>query len=154
MKPRLPLDALTAFAVVTAFLVGAALARVTAPGPAAAQGVQIPRLVTAETFILQDRAGKSRVLITMLPDGRTGMALLDDQGRPRAGFGFEANGQPGLAFTDEQGKPRAAFGLRADGTPALTMFDADGVARIELGVGVDGTAQLNLGVPPPPATAE
>lgn len=135
--------AVAGVAILSGLAGGAIAARLFAAPPVAAQAV--PRLVTADTFMLQDRAGRARVVITSLADGRTGVAFLDEQGQPRAGLGFEATGQPGLAFLDEHGTPRAAFGLRVDGTPALSLFDQDGIARVELSVGADGAAQVTVG---------
>ena len=113
--------------------------------PPAATGQTMPRVVAAETYVLQDKIGRSRVLITTLPDGRTGLAFLDETGKPRAGLGFETNGLPGLAFVGEDGGPRAAFGIRADGTPALTLFNKEGASRVELSVDADGAPHLVLG---------
>lgn len=90
------------------------------------------RTITAEEFVLQDKMGRKRAVLStrqttekgkLISEGPPILALYDEQGRNRAHFRLMDEGNPDIWLGDGNGKLRAAFGLGPDGTPALLLFD-------------------------------
>ena len=95
-----------------------------------AQGILAPRsagaggppraIVRAERFVLQDKDGKERALLTLDEAGPI-LVLTDAQGRNRAALGVMKQG-PGLVFWDAKGSSRVGLALEKSG-PALELLD-------------------------------
>ena len=87
----------------------------------------IPRVITARTFILVDDQGNLRAALGQLDDGSPALDLYDRRGTRRAGLSATDDG-PALRLSDPDGTLRAGLGAYDDG-PALDLFDAAGRNR-------------------------
>jgi hypothetical protein len=80
--------------------------------------------------------GKQRAVLMTLKDGHAGLAVLDENEKPRARLVVDKDG-PGLNLLDENDKIRAALQLPKDG-PSLNLSDENGKQRAVLGANKDG----------------
>ena len=116
------------------------------PATVAAQAKEpaVAEVVRARRFEMVDAAGKARAVLSVLPDGRTGLLLVDAGGKGRVILRLHSDGTPVLALYDAAGKERASLSLLPDGSPALGFHDAAGKTRAALSVRPDGTSTLVL----------
>ena len=140
-------------AVVSAVL-GFALGTLASPPTSrAAPDPQAPaRVVRAERFEMVDARGAVRALlavqeddatvlklqrtdtagpgavVTVHPDDRVDLGLLDRTGRIRAGLGLTVEGLPVWVLVDSAGQPRARLRLLPDGSPDLELLTETGQA--------------------------
>ncbi len=80
--------------------------------------------------------GKQRAVLMTLKDGHAGLAVLDENEKPRARLVVDKDG-PALNLLDENDKIRAALQLPKDG-PSLNLSDENGKQRAVLGANKDG----------------
>jgi hypothetical protein len=120
---------LMALTVVSGLVGGAASNLLVQGAPAVAQvGGAVQEVVRAKRFEVVDDQGRSRALLSVLPDGSPGLTLYDGAGKQRAGLGLLPDGTPRLALHDAAGKQRAGLTVLPDGSPGLALFDAAGKA--------------------------
>lgn len=111
------------------------------------------RVVEAEQFVLLDRAGKPRAVLTQGSDGNIGLRFTDPAGRVRIALAMEADGRPGMELSDASGARRVWLFVGDDGSPHITLLDAAERKQAFLGLGPDGTVGLILASPPSKANA-
>ena len=99
-------------------------------------------LVTANRFVLQDRAGRTRGEWLVEEDGTSRIVLSDPSGAQRMMLTVLAEGTPGLSLSDQSGNRRIVMGLQADETSNLVFADAQGTARAVLGTSSNQRADL------------
>lgn len=74
-----------------------------------------------------------------------GLALCDEERRPRAFVGMFADGSPHLVLFDKQAKTLTAVRTHANGYHGLPFFsDAKGMPRAEVMLLADGSPELRL----------
>ena len=83
-----------------------------------------PQKLEAETIVLRDAQGKSRIILSVDEEG-PGIALLDAQGKVRANLGLAKEG-PALDLLDAAEHPRATLELTEDHGPILNFVDKKG----------------------------
>lgn len=88
------------------------------------------RRVSAEEFLLVDRAGRVRAVLGISSQGPV-LGFRDESGKGRAAFGIGSGDGPGMVLADETGKPRAELVVR-NGQPTLALSDGAGTVRAEL----------------------
>jgi hypothetical protein len=143
------------------------VAGITIPG-ASARGTEpplpMPRQtadrIEAQQFVLRDKSGATRAMLTMSGDGMPVLALLDAADRVRAVFSQQEltlsgtqdtsvrlfvnpDGRPALRL-EKDGKLRAVLGMTTDGVLALGLYDRDGKGRALLDVDAQGAPGLSL----------
>ena len=84
---------------------------------------QVPKVIRANEFILEDQDGKTRASLIVLKDGPI-LTLLDENGTPRVGLSGDKDG-PGLSLRDGNGKNRVILAVTTGG-PWLQMLDRNG----------------------------
>jgi len=94
------------------------------------------KIISANTFILEDGNGKVRALLGLDKFGPT-LSMLDLNGEVRIELGMGRSG-PQLALFDEDSKIRAYLNLNI-GDPALTLYDKTDEIRAALGVSDHGS---------------
>ena len=85
--------------------------------------------IRANSFVLEDENGKTRVLLSSPKEGPV-LGMLDENGQARVGLSVYKNG-PVLKLYDENGKSRAWLSVDKDG-PALGLGDENGKVRASL----------------------
>lgn len=100
----------------------------------------------ARAFILVDESGRSRATLTVSPDGRSQLALLDTNEKVSLRLAVaSAVVPPTWRSSTRQARPRAWLGLRLrTSAPSLALFDKEGNSRAELLTSPDGPATLKL----------
>lgn len=89
---------------------------------AQAEGVSdIPSVIRARKFILEDNSGNIRAVLATDKEG-TGLTLLDQNGENRIMLGASKLGN-GLLIFDQNGKVRAALTTMTNNIPRLVMID-------------------------------
>lgn len=72
---------------------------------------------------LADPAGRSRVELTVFPDGLPGLQLADAEGRTRIRLGVGLAGEPELWLLDRLERPRIGLKVLSTGVPRIWLFD-------------------------------
>ncbi len=107
-------------------------------GTVQAQGAgAVPKIISANEFVLKDTDGKARAMLTMLKDGPA-LCLYDESINPGAVLTVTKGG-PALRLFDKKGVARAALAARKEG-PALFLADENGTLRAALVASKDGPA--------------
>ncbi len=122
--------ALLLIGVAAVFLMGQALAK--------------RRTVEADAFMVRDRFGQVRAMLTALADGTVGLSFYDTRGVPRAWLRVLADGTPGMVLSDRTGHARTMVSVQEDGLTGLLLYDQSGNPRAWLNVLADGTGGLAL----------
>ena len=95
-------------------------------------------------FVVSDQGGNRRAVLGVLPNGSTGLYLLDRQGNPRLSVGMGDDGSIGLALSDGR-VTRAELSLAANGdAPALVLSDRTQVGRIRAAILPDGVPAFGM----------
>ena len=83
-----------------------------------------PQKLEAETIVLRDATGKSRIILGVDEEG-PGIAFLDAKGKLRLNLGLAKDG-PALDLLDAAEHPRATLLLTEDQGPILNFVDKKG----------------------------
>lgn len=83
---------------------------------------QVPGVVEAQKFVLQDARGESRAELTVLPDGSPTLGFLDREGKPRLVLGLAPDSSPGLALLDPGEKARLTLSLQGPGSSVVALL--------------------------------
>jgi len=70
--------------------------------------------------------GKNAVAFSLVPDGMTGINILDKKSQMRIGLGVKGDGIPGIWLFDGSGKDRVKIISAPDVWVGLEVLDADG----------------------------
>ena len=74
---------------------------------------------------LSDAAGRNRISLGLNSVGYPALFMRDDAGRERLAL-WQEKSQLGLAMADEQGRPRAGLAMKKDGVASLAFYADDG----------------------------
>lgn len=97
--------------------------------------------ISAQQFLLVDRAGKRRAEIS-LAGGAARLLLFDQQKRVRLNLTVQGTGQPTMVFYDGSSRPRSMFSTKTDGSQAWVLFDHQQKARATMAMRKDGSPLL------------
>jgi len=81
---------------------------------------------TEPALLLLDRAGRTRVQMAVLSDGRAMVGLLDDEEMARAGLEVAPGRGAGLAVSGKGGKGGATVQVSPDNGSELVLYGHDG----------------------------
>jgi hypothetical protein len=98
---------------------------------------------TSGVFVL-DPTGRERASVQALSTGGASFLLQDGAGRPRAQLGIDPESLPNLLLLDQRGARRMGMIVQEDGIPVLEVEDERGRPRARLTTGFDGAAALSL----------
>jgi hypothetical protein len=101
------------------------------------------REVSAERFVVRDKAGRVRASLAMKPDGLPELALLDELGRDQVSLSAQVGGNTALAFHD-RGQVRMALSTGSDGRANLTMHDRGRASSTGLYLHPDGSSGIGF----------
>lgn len=101
-------------------------------------------IIEAGGFILRDNAGNIRGDWRVADDDSTVLAMIDAEGKPRAGLGVLQDGETVFSLHDREGMSRGHWRVFADGATALNLLEKDGNPRAGFAVLPDGTTMLDL----------
>ncbi len=112
--------------------------------------------ITAKQFMVIDNDGIPRGMFGLLADqASVGMMYTDPSGNQRIEMSVDPDGRPSLALMDKTGTVRSEIGQRADGSPTIVLTDSTEVRRIALSATNQGGGQVTFfgkgdagGVPP------
>ena len=133
---------LTILTVLAGFLGGGVAVLLLQGIQAHAQAGGIRQRVIAREFVLVDKAGNERLLLSVNEHNSAGLHLYSVKGKELLALGSGEDGATGLTMRDSAGKPRLGMDVYKDGTPDLTMYDSAGKLRLLMGAGGDGVTAL------------
>jgi hypothetical protein len=97
---------------------------------------------------LQAPRSKAGLSLAALADGASGITVRDSAGRSRVVVGLLPDQTVSLLFADENGTTRTVLSLVRGGSSTLVFADRSGDAKV--GMGVDSRGQSTLTLPEPP----
>ncbi len=131
----------TVVGMITASLVGGALANLLMMGGVEAQGVA--EVVTTTQLNLVDGTGRLRGTLSGSDErGLASLTFYDDQGRVRGVFGVDPGGTPVVELLDAQGQRRVL--VTAEGDEPLVVLGLENEGQGLFGV-IQGAPMLTLG---------
>lgn len=102
-----------------------------------------PLAIRVRALRLVDLYGKVRASLDTSADGKPGLWLYDNLGRPVAVFGLLAQGIPDLSSLAPDDVKKTLM-IGNEGTPGLMLLDASGRVRVVVDLDKDGTPGLSL----------
>jgi len=145
-------------ALVGGFLGGAVSGHLFPAEGVADAAARAARVIRAEKFVLVDRDGTERGVISVSSRGVADVSLADKAGRERGEFRVGADGSAAIGFYDENGAKRVIVGDTATGRSGLAIFASNGrqlagftaaednQSSVTLYDPANGRARLGLGV--------
>lgn len=99
----------------------------------------------AARLLLFDREERPRARLTVLANGSPGFGVVDEAGRSRIVLGLLPDETGTLVFADPQGSTRVVLGFAPDKSGSLLFADRIGRTRAAIGLDGSGSASLMLG---------
>lgn len=101
------------------------------------------RPISARTFIVEDANGRTRIILTTVPDDAPSVSLLDSAGTVRAEMSLTPTDIPGLVLLSSTGKSMLTASLRTrGGHPELTLQDSEGRLRWRIWLNENGDPEI------------
>jgi len=124
---------LTILTVVAGFLGGGVAVLLLQGIQAHAQAGWVPQRLTAREFVLVDKAGNERMIITVNEHNVAGLHLFSVKGKQLLILAAGKDGAPGLDMNDSAGKPVLDMSVLPGGA-SLSMYDSARKLRLALAV--------------------
>lgn len=102
------------------------------------------RPISARTLIVEDANGRSRIVLTTVPDNAPSVSLLDSTGTVRAELSLTPTDAPGLVLLSSTGKSMLIASLRTrGGHPELALQDSEGRLRWRVWLNENGDPEIS-----------
>lgn len=93
-------------------------------------------------LIVRDRSDVARAGLVLDNAGSVSLTLWDERSRGMVGLGLNADRNSGIQFANPSGQGGAWMGVRPDGEPFMLFQDSTATDRVRIRVGADGGASL------------
>jgi hypothetical protein len=113
-------------------------------GPGIAMAARHTHSVTAEEFVLVDKAGTQRAVMEVTSRGLADLAMYDGNGQDRAEFRVAKDGSAAIGFYDQNGARRILIGEVPGGRNGISIYGGNNRQLASLTVAEDNQASLTL----------